>query len=141
MSSAAPPPIAPGAGFPGPSGEKDPESRGCMKWGLVGCAVLSLVAIAGLVLFLRRAPQLMETLLGATEAQVAAAIEPGVPPGEREAFRTEYAAFVAVAKAGKAKPEGIHAIQKKIVEALQDGRVNAEELRAITDALRALPKA
>lgn len=141
MSSAAPPPIVPGAGFPGLSAEKDPESRGCMKWGLVGCAILSLVAIAGLVLFLRRAPQLMETLLGATEAQVAAAIEPGVPPGEREAFRTEYAAFVAVAKAGKAKPEGIHAIQKKIVEALQDGRVNAEELRAITDALRALPKA
>ena len=141
MSSAAPPPIVPGAGFLRPSGEKDAESRGCMKWGLVGCAVLSLVAIAGMVLFLRRAPQLMETLLGATETQVVAAMAPEVTPAEREAFRTEYAAFVAVAKAGKAKPEGIHTIQKKIVEALQDGRVNAEELRAISDALRALPKA
>ena len=141
MSSAVPPPIVPGAGFYGPSGTKDPESRGCMKWGLVGCAVLSLVAIAGMVLFLRRAPQLMETLLGATEAQVVAAIGPEVPAEERDAFRTEYAAFVAAAKAGKAKPSGIHAIQKKIVEALQDDRVNAEELRAITDALRAMPKA
>ena len=140
MSSAAPPPIVPGDGSLGPSGTKDAESRGCMKWGLVGCAVLSLVAIAGMVLFLRRAPQLMETLLGATEAQVVAAIAPEVPAAEREAFRTEYAAFVAAAKAGKAKPEGIHAIQKKIVEALQDDRVNAEELRAITDALRAMPK-
>ena len=111
-----------------------------MKWGLVGCAVLSLVAIAGMVLFLRRAPQLMETLLGATEAQVVAAIVPEVPAAEREAFRTEYAAFVAAAKAGKAKPEGIHAIQKKIVAALADNSVNAEELRAITDALRAMPK-
>ena len=141
MSSAAPPPIVPGDGPFGPSGTKDPESRGCMKWGLLGCAVLSLVAIAGMVLFLRRAPQLMETLLGATEAQVVAAIAPEVPAGERDAFRTEYAAFVAAAKAGKAKPEGVHAIQKKIVEALQDGRVTAEELGAITDALRAMPKA
>jgi hypothetical protein len=111
-----------------------------MKWGLVGCALLSLVAIAGLVLFLRRAPQLMETLLGATEAQVVAAIAPEVPAAERETFRTEYAAFVGAAKAGKAKPEGIHAIQKKIVAALADNSVNAEELRAITDALRAMPK-
>lgn len=141
MSSAAPPPIDSGDGSLGLSVAKDPESRGCMKWGLVSCAVLSLVAIAGVVLFLRRAPQLMETLLGATEAQVVAAIAPEVPAGERETFRTEYAAFVAAAKAGKAKPEGIHAIQKKIVEALKDDRVNAEELRAITDALRAMPKA
>jgi hypothetical protein len=141
MSSAAPPPVVPGEGLLGPSGTKDPESRGCMKWGLLGCAVLSLVAIAGMVLFLRRAPQLMETLLGATEAQVVAAIAPEVPAGERDAFRTEYAAFVAAAKAGKAKPDGIQAIQKRIVEALQDNRVNAEELRAITDALRAMPKA
>jgi dsDNA-specific endonuclease/ATPase MutS2 len=112
-----------------------------MKWGLVGCAVLSLVAIAGIVLFLRRAPQLMESLLGATEAQVVSAIAPEVPAADREEFRREYAAFVTAAKAGKAKPNGIQAIQKKIVEALQDGRVTAEELRAITDALRAMPKA
>jgi hypothetical protein len=111
-----------------------------MKWGLVGCAVLSLVAIAGLVLFLRRAPQLMETLLGATEAQVVAAIAPEVTAADREAFRAEYAAFVAAAKGGRAKPEGIHAIQQKIVEALKDGVVNAAELRAITDALHAMPK-
>ena len=140
MNSAAPAPIVPGDGLWGPSGTRDPESRGCMKWGLVGCAVLSLVAIAGIVLFLRRAPQMMETLLGATEAQVVTAIAPEVPAGERDAFRAEYAAFVAAAKAGKAKPEGIHAVQKKIVGALEDGSVNAEELRAITEALRAMPK-
>jgi hypothetical protein len=141
MNSTVPPPIVPGDVALGPPGGKDADSRGCMKWGLIGCAVLSLVAIAGMVLFLRRAPQLMETLLGATEAQVVAAIAPEVTAGDREAFEKEYAAFVAAAKAGKAKPEGIHEIQKKIVEALKDNRVNAEELRAITDALRAMPKA
>ena len=140
MSSVAPPPIAPGEGLFPPSGTKDPESRGCMKWGLVGCAILSLVAVAGIVLFLRRAPQLMETLLGATQTQVVSAIAPEVPVADRDAFQREYAAFVAAAKAGKAKPEGIHAVQKKIVGALEDGSVNAEELQAITEALRAMPK-
>lgn len=136
MSSSAPPPIGPGA----PSGTRDPESRGVLKFGLVGCAVLSVVAIVGMVLFMRKAPELMEKLLGATEAQVVAAIAPDVTAEEREAFRREYAAFVEAAKAGKARPETIQTLQKKIVEALKDDKVTAEELRSLTDALRAIPK-
>jgi hypothetical protein len=111
-----------------------------MKWGLVGCAGLSVVAIIGMVLFLRKAPQIMETLLGATESQVVAAIEADVPAAEREAFRLEYAAFVATAKAGKAQPESIQAFQKKIVEALKDNRVDGEELRGLTAHLRSMPR-
>jgi hypothetical protein len=140
MSSAAPPPVVPGDGPIGPSGAKDPASRGCLRWGLVGCAGLSVIAIVGMVLFMRRAPQLMETLLGATEAQVVAALEAEVPAAEREAFRMEYAAFVATAKAGRAKPDEIQALQAKIVGALKDSRVTAEELRGITDHLRSMPK-
>ncbi len=141
MSNEAPPPIVPGDGSFPSSGGRDSESRGCMKWGLVGCAVLSVVAIAGMVLFLRRAPQLMESLLGATQTQVVSAIAPEVPAADREEFQREYAAFVAAAKTGKAKPDGIAAVQKRILEALKDGTVKADELRAITDALRAIPKA
>ena len=140
MSSSAPPPIVPGAPSNAPAEAKDPQSRGCMKWGLVGCAGLSVVAIVGMVLFLRRAPQLMEKLLGATEAQVVAAMEAEVPAAEREAFRTEYAAFVVTARSGKAKPDAIQGLQTKIVEALKDGRVNAEELRGLTEHLRSMPK-
>ena len=139
MSSAVPPPFVPGDGA-GHPGAKDPESRGCMKWGLVGCAALSVLAIVGMVLFMRKAPQLMETLLGATEAQVVAAIVQEVPEADRQAFRTEYAAFVATAKAGAARPDEIQAVQKKIVEALKDNRVDAEELRGITEKLRAVKK-
>ena len=135
MSSSAPPPIAPG----GVPAAKDQESRGVLKLGLVGCAALSVVAIVGMVLFMRKAPELMEKLLGATEAQVVAAIEPDVPAPDREAFRKEYAAFVEAAKSGKARPETIQSLQKKIVEALKDGKVTAEELRSLTDALRAIP--
>jgi uncharacterized protein HemY len=93
-----------------------------------------------MVLFLRKAPQLVETLLGATEAQVVAAIVAEVPAQDREAFRLEYAAFVATAKSGKAKPDAIQDLQKKIVEALKDERVDAKELRGLTDHLRSMPK-
>ena len=140
MSSSVPPPVGPGDAPIGPSGTRDPQARGVLKWGLLGCAVLSVVAIVGMVLFLRKAPQIVETLLGATEAQVVAAIEPEVPAADREAFRTEYAAFVATARSGKAKPDAIQGLQTRIVEALKDGRVNGEELRGLTDHLRSMPK-
>ena len=140
MSSSGPSPVTPGDGATGLPGGSDPESRGCMKWGLVGCAALSVVAIVGMVLFLRKVPQLMETRLGATEAQVVAATAPEVPAEDRDAFRKEYAAFVATAKAGKARPEAIQKLQGRIVEALKDEKVTADELRGITEQLRSMPK-
>jgi hypothetical protein len=111
-----------------------------MRWGLAGCAVLSVVAIVGMVLFMRKAPELMETLLGATEAQVVSAIAPEVSAEERESFRKEYAAFVVASKEGKARPEAIQRLQRGILDALKDGRVDEEELRGLTEQLRAMPK-
>lgn len=140
MSSATPPPIGPGGTPDAAPGAPDAPARGILKWGLLGCAGLSVLAIVGMVLFLRKAPQLMETLLGATESQVVAALEAKVPAAEREAFRTEYAAFVATAKAGKAKPDEIQGLQKKIVAALDDGKVTGEELKGLTEHLRSMPK-
>ena len=139
MSTANEMPVPGAAPLPAP-GAPDAPARGCMRWGLVGCALLSVVAIAGMVLFMRKAPQLMESLLGATQAQVLAAIEKEVPQAEREAFRLEYSAFVEAAKEGKAKPDDIHRLQTKIVGALEDDRVSAEELKGITDQLRSMPK-
>jgi len=132
-------PVPAGAPLP-PASAADAPARGCMRWGLVGCALLSVVAIAGMVLFLRKAPRIMEQLLGATEAQVVAAIEKEVPEAEREAFRLEYAAFVETAKAGKAKPEDIQKLQAKIVAALKDDKVSSEELKGLTEQLRSMPK-
>jgi hypothetical protein len=140
MSSTAPDPIVPGQGPVATEGGGDAPVRGCMKWGLGGCAVLSVIAIVGMVLFMRKAPQLMETLLGATEAQVVSAIAPEVSAEEKEAFRREYAAFVVTAKEGRARPESIQRFQKGILEALKDGRVDEEELRGLTEQLRAMPK-
>lgn len=127
-------------GAPVPPAAPDAPARGCMRWGLVGCALLSVVAIAGMVLFLRKAPRIMEQLLGATEAQVLAAIEKEVPEAEREAFRLEYDAFIETAKAGKARPDDIQKLQAKIVAALKDNKVSEEELKGLTEQLRSIPK-
>ena len=89
MSSEAPRRDAAVDGPAGPPAARDAGTRGCLRWGLVGCAVLSVLVLVGLVFFLRKAPQLMESLLGATEAQVLAAVESEVPAPEREAFRLE----------------------------------------------------
>lgn len=140
MSFTASDPIAPGPPSPATPGAGDAPARGCMRWGLVGCAVLALVAVVGLVLFLRKAPELMESLLGATESQVVSAIAPEVPAEEREAFRKEFAVFVEAAKGGKARPEAIQRLQQGILEALKDGRVDGDELRGLTEQLRAMPK-
>ena len=120
--------------------EKDARPGGVLKWGLVECAGLSVLLVVGMVLFLRKAPQLMESLLGATESQVVSAIAADVPGSEREAFRTEYAVFVETAKAGKAKPDDIQGLQKKIVAALEDRTVTGEELKGLTEHLRSMPK-
>ena len=139
MSSTPPPPIFPG----GPAAmreEKDARPGGVLKWGLVGCAGLSVLLIVGMVLFLRTAPQLMESLLGATESKVLSAIAAEVPAAEREAFRKEYAVFVETAKTGKAKPDDIQGLQKKIVAALEDRTVTGEELKGLTEHLRSMPQ-
>ena len=139
MSSTPPPPISPG----GPAAtreEKDARPGGVLKWGLVGCAGLSVLLIVGMVLFLRKAPQLMESLLGATESKVLSAIAAEVPAAEREAFRKEYAVFVETAKTGKAKPDDIQGLQKKIVASLEDRTVSGEELKGLTEHLRSMPK-
>ena len=49
-------------------------------------------------------------------------------------------AFVATAKAGKAKPDDIQGLQKKIASALEDDRVTGEELKGLTEHLRSMPK-
>ena len=140
MSSSPPPPISPGDALVPGGGEKDSRPGGVLKWGLVGCAGLSVLLIIGMVLFLRKAPELMESLLAATEGQVVAAIAADVPPAEREAFRTEYAAFVAAAKSGKARPEHIQGLQKKVLASLEDRTVTGEELKGLTEHLRSVPR-
>lgn len=124
----APPPAAARPAPPPPSG--------CLRWGLVGCLFLSILAIVGMVLFLRKAPELIDRLLAGPATRVLEAAEPGVPAAEKEAYRTASELFVAGAKSGKVTPDAIRDVQRRTLEALGDGKVTREELQGLTAALR-----
>ena len=116
------------------------ESRGCMKWGLVGCAVLS-----------RR----RHRRDGPLPPQGAAA-HGDAPRGDGGAGRRRDRPGGAGGGAGGV-PDGVRRVRRhgeggegeaggdpgdpeEDRRGAQDNRVNAEELRAITEQLRAMPK-
>jgi hypothetical protein len=131
----APPPL-PGPAVGAAAPVRDPAISGCLKWGLVGCSALAVVLIVGLILFLRKAPELMDRLLGAAGDQVVAAAAPEVTAQQKEDFHAAFREFVEGAKAQRVKPEQIRGLQSQIVEALRDGKITPEELKSLTEALR-----
>ncbi len=120
----------------------DTRRSGVLKWGLVGCALLSAVLIVALVVVGMRARSILGWALAKVEGQVTAACAPEVSDADKEAFRQAFGRFVESAKEGKTTPEEIRAFQKKTLEALSDGRVTRDELVALTAAAsKASPKA
>ena len=131
-------PLTPAAVLPPASApDRAPEGRGCLKWGLVGCLGLSVILIAGLLLFARKAPQLIERLLSAASEQVISSAAPDVTPQEKADYSQAFWNFSEAAKAGRVKPERIRDLQLKTAEALRDGTVSREELRGLVEVLKA----
>lgn len=138
MSESSPPPV------PAPQIPKLPTTLpfedeagrarrdGCLKWGLVGCAGASVLLIVGMLFVLSNAKKLMGLAFEKIGEQVVAAAAPEVTPPEKERFRTALAAFAERAKAGKAQPAVVQEWQSKVAGALADGRVTADEMRALT---------
>jgi hypothetical protein len=114
---------------PAPSEKRE---RGCAKWGLFGCAGISVVLIAGLVLFMRKAPEILDRVFAGTAEQVVVTATPDVTPEEKEAFRKAYASFAAKAREGRVQVDGIQTVQQRVLEALADGKVTAPEIRELT---------
>jgi hypothetical protein len=106
--------------------------QGCLKWGLVGCAGASVLAIVGLLFVLSNAKRLMGLAFEKIGDQVVAAAAPEVTPAETERFRTSLAAFAERAKAGKVPPAIVQVWQTQVTGALADGRVTGDELRSLT---------
>ena len=139
MSEPAPPPPPPpplqpsAAGFPPPG---EPKSRsGCLKWGLVGCAALSVLLIVGLVFVGYKAKGLLGWALGKIETQVVASCDAEVTDAEKEAFRKAFASFAAGAQKGTTSAERVQGFQKKAMAALGDGTVSPAELKELTAAV------
>lgn len=123
-------------GFPTASQKAEASRAGCLKWGLVGCAALSVVLIVGLVFLGTRARSLMDWAMGKLSDQVLALATSEVSSADREAFRAAYSDFTEKAKTGKVEPQKIRELQSKVTAAVGDGRVTPEELRDLTAFVR-----
>jgi hypothetical protein len=131
------PAAPPGVPFPLPGAPRESPRRGCLKWGLVGCAGASVLLIVGLVYLMTNAKNMMDWAFDKMSDQVFAACTPDVTPEEKNAFRAAIKEFGEKAKAGKVKPDQVRAFQSSEFEALSDGKVTPEELRAMTARLTA----
>ena len=123
----------PPSGVPLPPRKPAPAT---MKWGLVGCAGLSLVLIVGLVFLSTRAKDLLGGILGQLETQIVAACAPDVTQAQKEEFRAAWRDFTERAKTGKLDREALSVFREKTTAALKDGVVSAAELKELTDVAR-----
>jgi hypothetical protein len=110
---------------------------GVLKWGLVGCTLVSAVLIVALVVLGMKARSILSWALARVEEQVLTGSSPEVTPEDRQAFRDAYAGFVERSRTGKVSPEEIRAFQKKVVEAMADGKITPEEIRSLAAAAAA----
>ena len=110
----------------------DGRRPGCLRFGLVGCALLSAALIVLLIVLSMKAKSLVGWLLARVGDQVVAASAPEVTPAEKREFQEAFERFAARASSGGSSAEEIKAFQRKAAEALSDGTVTAEELRGLT---------
>ncbi len=132
MNDGIAPPPAPSF----PEETRGKAAPGALKWGLVGCAGLSLVLIVGLVLLGTKARDILGSLMGQMESQIVSVCTPEVTPAEKEAFRASWRDFTARAKSGKVDRQALSAFREKTTAALADGKVTPEEIRELTEIAR-----
>ncbi len=110
------------------------ERSGCRKALLFGCGGLFLILALGLGGMIVKAPELMRALLVYLEDDTTAKIAPAVPAAERERL---HQAFVA-ARAHPMRiedPEGLKALQTKILELSAKTELSREDVAGLTAAL------
>ncbi len=135
--SATPPPVPPpGSVLPDfPLQPEAGKSGGCLKGGLIGCAVLSILLIVGLVFLGLKARKLMDWAMGVMGDRVLAAATAEVTPGQKADFQRALEPFAEGAKSGKVGPDRIRDFQTKATDALADGKVTPEELKGLQENL------
>jgi len=116
------------------------DKSGCMKWGLVGCAGLSVVLIVGLMVLGSKAGSMMDWAIHRLTDQVVAVASPAVTPQDREAYHAAVEGFAERSRQGKVDTERMAAFRKKTLDALADGTVTPDELHGLTAQLQELSK-
>lgn len=129
------PSLPPGVEFP-PSHE-DEKKGGCLKWSLIGCALVSVLLIIGLVWMTMKAKNIIGWALDQLESQVVSAAESSVTDYQKEAFKKAMAGFSQKAREGKADAAEIQRFQKLCLDAVRDGKVTPQEISHLTTAANA----
>ena len=122
----------PGVPIPFPMPPREAPRKGCLTWGLVGCAGASVLVICGLVFLMTNAKNMMDWAFDKMSDQVLAACAADVTPDQKNAFRAALKEFGEKAKAGNVKADQVRAFQSRELAALSDGKVTSEELRDMT---------
>ncbi|MEO6324823.1 MAG: hypothetical protein ABIT01_18370 [Thermoanaerobaculia bacterium] len=131
-----PPPIDPSSRTTMPPPAIPDRTRsGCMKWGLVGCAGLSVIIIVGLIFIGTKG---MDWALGKIQEQILVSATPEVTAEQKAEFRAAYAPFIAKAKKGGIPVEKMSAFRSKMMSTLADSKVTPEELTELTGELKQL---
>jgi len=131
-----PPPVDPRidpriAVFPPP--RERSTSRGCLKWGLVGCAGISVILIVGLVMLGTKAKGFLDSKLREKGNEILVKASPDVTAEEKAAFEKAYGAFVERAKGGQVPISRMTSFTSKSDRALEDGKVTPDEIRDLTE--------
>lgn len=113
--------------------ERERKRAGCLKWGLVGCAGLSIFLIVGLIYMAGKG---LDLVMGTLESQILVACAPDVTPADREAFQKAFETFVSRSKKGGVSSDEMAGFRKRTMAALADGKVTREELVGLTEELR-----
>jgi hypothetical protein len=136
-SGLPPAPLEPGATpFPRDRGTK---GRGCLKWGLIGCAGISVIVIVGLLLLGSKAKSFLDSTLTKKGEEVVLRATPEVTAEEKTAFREAYRGFIDGAKEGRVPIGRMTSFTSKSDAALSDGSITPEEIRDLTDEVRQAP--
>ena len=139
MNDTIPPPIDPASPMTMPPPNVADRSRsGCMKWGLVGCAGLSVILIVALIFVGTRAGTMMDWALGKIQDQILLSCTPEVTAEQKAEFRAAYAPFIAKAKKGGIPVDKMSAFRTKMMASLADSKVTPEELTELTNGLKQL---
>ena len=138
MNAMPPQPVDPASISMPPSIAPERPRSGCMKWGLVGCAGLSVIIIIGLIFVGTRAGSMLDWALAKVQDQILATCTPEVTVEQKAEFKAAYAPFIAKAKKGGIPAEKMSAFRSRMMAALSDSRVTPEEITDLTSGLKQL---
>ena len=125
-------PVAPFAARP-----LEPRGGGCSKPALVGCGVLLLLGVVGLVFMFVKAKSLLVWSLGKVEAGIVANLPGDFDDAERQRLGVAFQSAEAAIESGKMDPAALQNLQRALMKAVQQpkGQLSREELLDLIVAL------